>query len=83
MTEVTSDFRTRPTNTPSESKLARLERSQSILSYLQQANSDGQSNASGSQRSLPLGYGPWVPLQLPEKISEVHVDLVNGLQESA
>lgn len=52
------------------------------MNYLQQSNSNGQSNTSGPQRSLPLSYWPWVPLQLPEKISEVHINLVNGLQKS-
>lgn len=52
-----------------------------MLSYLQQTNSNGQSNTSRSQRSLPLSYGPRVPLQLPKKVSEVHVNLVNRLQK--
>lgn len=52
------------------------------VNYLQQPNSNGQSNTSRPQRSLPLSYWPWVPLQLPEKISEVHINLVNRLQKS-
>lgn len=50
--------------------------------YLQQSNSNGKGNACGTERSLPLRNRPGVSLQLPQKVSQVHVYCLHRLQKS-
>lgn len=49
--------------------------------YLQQAHGDGQCYSSRPQWSLPLWYRPGISLQLSQQVCQVHVYLMDRLQE--
>lgn len=49
--------------------------------YLQQTDSDGQSNTSGAEGPFALRDRPRVSLKLTEQISQIHIDFVHRLKE--
>lgn len=50
-------------------------------SHLQQTHSNGHGHAQRAQWSLSLSDGPRVTLQLPQQVSQVHVNLLYWLQK--
>ncbi len=49
--------------------------------YLEQTNSDGQSDARRSERAFSLRHWPWVSLQFRQQICHRHVTFVHWLQK--